>query len=221
MDTFRNAAVAVFGLGGVGGHCAEALARLGIGKLILIDNDVISESNINRQLFATTLTIGKKKTDAAAERIRTISDCELTLFDIFYDGSQTEEIFKEAPNFIIDAIDTVSAKLALIQSAKEAGIPILSSMGTGDKKNPSLLQITDIKKTSVCPLARVMRRELKKRGIDELQVCFSAELPERALNLEEAADGRRDVPSSNPFVPASAGLLLASEAARVLASKNA
>lgn len=208
LEALENKKVMVVGLGGVGGYVVEALTRMGIGHFILIDHDVVSESNINRQLIATYQTIGQKKIDVMKERMLTIQpEVDVKALDMFVLPENIDSINFEGVDYIVDAIDCVTAKIALILKAKELNIPIISSMGTGNKVNPALLEITDIYKTSMCPLAKVMRHELKKRGIKKLKVLYSKE--EQQKNI--IVDGKKRVPGSTPFVPSSAGLLIASE----------
>lgn len=217
MQLLANARVAVFGVGGVGGYAVEALARSGVGKLDLIDNDTVSLSNLNRQIIATLDTVGMPKVDVAADRIHSINpDCEVRAHRVFY-LPETEHLFDFTEyDYIIDAIDTVKGKLALIENAQAAHTPIISSMGAGNKLDPAAFEVADISKTSVCPLARVMRLECRKRGIRRLKVVYSKEPPVRphtdiAVDALRPEAGRRDIPGSNAFVPASAGLLIASE----------
>lgn len=208
LEALENKKVMVVGLGGVGGYVVEALTRMGIGHFILIDHDVVSESNINRQLIATYQTIGQKKIDVMKERMLTIQpEVDVKALDMFVLPENIDSINFEGVDYIVDAIDCVTAKIALILKAKERNIPIISSMGTGNKVNPALLEITDIYKTSMCPLAKVMRHELKKRGIKKLKVLYSKE--EQQKNI--IVDGKKRAPGSTPFVPSSAGLLIASE----------
>lgn len=208
LEALENKKVMVVGLGGVGGYVVEALTRMGIGHFILIDHDVVSESNINRQLLATYQTIGQKKIDVMKERMLTIQpEVDVKALDMFVLPENIDSINFEGVDYIVDAIDCVTAKIALILKAKELNIPIISSMGTGNKVNPALLEITDIYKTSMCPLAKVMRHELKKRGIKKLKVLYSKE--EQQKNI--IVDGKKRAPGSTPFVPSSAGLLIASE----------
>lgn len=215
-----NSAVAVFGLGGVGSHCAEALARSGIGTLFLIDSDTVAPSNINRQSIALISTIGKKKTDVLKEKIKDINpDCIVETSDSFVLPENIDEVFSSCPkkpDYIIDAIDTVSAKLALVSYAKEHDIRIISSMGTGNKLHPEMFKIADINKTSVCPLCRVMRRELKKREIYKLKVLYSEEAPRTPQTEGEQKPSGRPAPASIAFVPPVAGLLIAGEVIRDL-----
>lgn len=209
VKKLNNSFVAVFGLGGVGSYTAEALARSGIGKILLVDNDAVSKSNINRQLCALQSTVGRKKVDVVAERLLDINP------DLIIERSYEFVLPENISNFdfsrfdyVIDAIDTVSAKLAIAESAKEHGVPMISSMGTGNKLDPTALTVTDITKTTVCPLARVMRRELKKRGISHLKVVFSTEEPKR----QNHDGGGKLPPASIAFVPSVAGLIAAGEA---------
>ena len=209
LSRLKDCRVAVFGIGGVGGYVAEALARSGVGALDLFDNDTVSPSNINRQIFALHSTVGKLKTSVAAERLRDINpDIKITEHNIFVLHSSIGEIDLSLYDYVIDAIDTVSGKIAIIEKAKEEKIPVISSMGTGNKTDPTKFEITDIYKTSVCPLARVMRYEMKKRGIKKLKVLFSAEEPKRS---SPSADGIRPVPASIAYVPPVAGLIIAGE----------
>ena len=222
MEKLARARVAVFGVGGVGGFAAEALARSGIGALDLIDNDTVSPSNLNRQIIALHSTIGMKKTDAAAARILDINpDIRLKTWPLFY-GPDTAGLFDfREYDYVVDAIDTVTGKIALVMAAKEAGVPVICSMGAGNKLDPSAFRVSDLFSTSVDPLARIMRVELKKRGITRLKVVWSPEKPIRAAADvspgEDPAAGRRSVPGSIAFVPSAAGLILAGEVVRDLA----
>lgn len=208
MERLKGSHVAVFGLGGVGSWCAEALARSGVGEITLIDRDEVSESNINRQLCALSSTVGKPKAKVLADRLADI-DPDLVLHVIFghYDAQHREDFFADY-DYIVDAIDLVSCKLDLIETAMSRGIPIVSSLGTGNKCDASRLALSDIKKTAGCPLARVMRKELRQRGIEHLDVVYSPEEAMEALQTEAPPPGRRSVPGSLVWVPASAGLLL-------------
>ena len=225
IERLKTAHIAVFGLGGVGGHAAEALARSGVGALDLIDCDRVSESNLNRQIIALRSTVGRYKTEVFEERIRDINpDCAVRTFPLFF-GPETAHTFDFSKyDYVVDAVDTVSAKVELVLCAQAAGTPIICSMGTGNKIDPSMLEAADIYKTAVDPLARVMRTELKKRGVRRLKVVYSKELPilpkER---LPEDPDGirKRAVPGSNAFVPAAAGLLLAAEVVKDLTGMTA
>lgn len=215
MEILQNAKVAVFGVGGVGGYTVEALARSGIGRFDLIDNDVVSVSNLNRQIIATVDTIGKPKVEVMRERILSINPkAEVTIRQSFFLPEKREEYNFCEYAYVVDAVDTVTAKIAIIQFAKEAGVPVISSMGTGNKLNPTELEVTDISKTSVCPLAKVMRKELKDRGIKNVKVIYSKEqpiVPRVALEETDPAAKRRGTPGSTAFVPSVAGLIIASE----------
>lgn len=215
MARLRGARVAVFGIGGVGGHVCEALVRSGVGELHLVDMDRVSETNINRQIIALRSTVGRYKTEVMAERIADISpECKVREFRMFYLPETADEIDLSAYHYVVDAIDTVSAKIELAVRAQRAGVPIIASMGTGNKLHPEMLEITDIYKTSTCPLARVMRRELKARGIKKLTVLYSAETPIPSV-IEENG---RHAPASTPFVPGAAGLIIAAHVVRELLS---
>lgn len=218
IERLSRARVALFGVGGVGSFCAEALARSGIGSIELFDSDTINESNLNRQLEALHSTIGKSKAAVMAQRIRDINPMtEVSAHEVFYGADNADSFPLERYDYIIDAIDTVTAKLELIQRADKAGVPIISSMGTGNKLDPTRFEIADIYKTSICPLARVMRKELKARGIKRLKVLYSKEEPLTPLFEAENAPGRRQTPGSLPFVPSVAGLIIAGEVIRDLA----
>lgn len=208
MEKLAGSHVAVFGLGGVGSWCAEALCRAGVGRITLIDSDSVGESNINRQLCALYSTLGRPKAEVMAERLRDINpDCELMSIVGCYRAEDRERFFSDY-NFVADAIDLVSCKLDLIQSCLQRDIPIISAMGTGNKRDASKLCITDISKTSGCALSRVMRRELRDRGISHHTVVFSPEEPMEAEQLETPPPGRRSIPGSLVWVPATAGLLM-------------
>lgn len=213
METLAHSHVAVLGLGGVGSWCAEALARSGVGRLTLVDCDEVSVSNLNRQLEATLATIGMPKAQAMAERVAQVSPtCRVRPLNYRYTPQDREIFFQGGYDFIVDAIDTVSAKLDLIQTALERGIPIISALGTGNKLDPTQFQITDISKTMNCPLARVVRKELRSRGIDHHRVLWSAEEPLSPGEAGEAPPpGRRSVPGSVAWVPSCAGLMLAGD----------
>ena len=212
--------VAVFGLGGVGSYTAEALARAGVGELTVVDNDEISITNINRQLYALTSTVGMKKTQVAAERIKDINpECKVNIIDGFYLEENSADFFEGGYDYIADAVDTVQAKLSLAAESQRRGIPLISCMGTGNKLDPSQLQITDISKTYGCPLARVMRKELKARGILHTRVLFSPELPAATEQKEAPPPGRRSVPASLTWVPGCGGLMMGGEAVLDLARR--
>ena len=207
--------VAVFGLGGVGSYAVEALVRSGIGTLTLIDCDVYSETNRNRQLYATAETVGQRKTEVAKARAASVApECEVHTLDLFYTPENAEAVDFSQFDYIIDAIDTVTSKIDLICRAATAGVPLISSMGTGNKLDPTKLRVTDLYKTEGCPLARVLRRELKKRGIKALKVVFSDEEPKKCVVRDDAST--RHAPASAVFVPACAGMILAAEAIRDL-----
>ncbi len=209
LSSLKEKKVIVFGIGGVGSYCAEAIARCNIGNITLVDNDTVSVSNINRQIIALHSTVGKYKTEVMRERILDINPgCDVKCENVFY--TDKKEIDISGYDYIVDAIDTVSSKLSLISEAQKHNIPIISSMGTGNKLDASRFQIADISKTSVCPLARVMRKELKERGIKKLKVLFSDEAPlTPTLSLSDGS--RRQIPASIAFVPSVAGLLIAGE----------
>lgn len=214
--------VAVFGIGGVGGYVVEALVRAGIGAIDLIDNDVVCESNLNRQIIATRSSMGQAKVDVMAQRIRDINpECRVYTHKCFYLPETSEQFEFAKYDYVVDAIDTVTGKIQLVMQAKEAEVPIISSMGTGNKLNPTQLEVTDIYKTSVCPLAKVMRRELKSRGVKSLKVLYSKEepikpkLPSEEKELQDSP--RRATPGSISFVPSVAGLIIASEVIKDLA----
>ena len=228
IENLKCKRVAVFGIGGVGGHVVEALARSGIGALDLIDNDTVSVSNINRQIIATHDTVGQYKTQVMKERIHSINPlCKVTTYECFYLPQEKDKFPFTEYDYIVDAIDTVTAKIDLAVTAYTLGIPIISSMGTGNKLDPTRLEVTDIYETSVCPLAKVMRKELKSRGIPALKVVYSREpaLTPCEVSIEEtrtevaqeAGLKRRAVPGSTAFVPAVAGLILAGEVVKELA----
>ena len=217
MEKLKNATVAVFGLGGVGGYVVEALARSGVGALELVDHDTISLTNINRQSIAYLSTVGEYKTKLMKTRIKDInSEAKVYTHETFVLPENLSEIFDRKVDYIVDAIDTVTAKLALVEYAKEHDIPIISCMGTGNKLHPELFEIADIAKTSVCPLCKVMRRDLKNRGIHHLKVLYSKEQPvdTRGRSTGEDAGTRRSIPGSVSFVPPVAGILIAGEVIR-------
>ena len=214
MEKLKSARVAVFGLGGVGGYTVEALARSGVGALDLIDHDTVSITNINRQLFALHSTVGMSKAEAARQRVLDINpEISVRVYETFFGPDTADRFDFTQYDYIVDAIDTVTAKLALIVKAKEAGTPILCCLGTGNKLDPSKFQIADISKTSVCPLARIMRKECAKRGLKNVKVLFSTEdpIPSASDTGEELPEGRRSLPGSVAFVPSVAGLMIAGE----------
>lgn len=223
LERLQRASVAVFGLGGVGGYTVEALARSGIGRLDLIDSDTISLSNLNRQILATRSTVGMRKVDAARERILDINPgCVVNTYAVFYTPETAGQFDLSVYDYIVDAIDTVTGKLALAEQASRTGTPIISCMGTGNKLDAGAFEVADISKTSMCPLARVMRRELGKRGIKHLKVVYSKEeaLSPTGWEEEAAALGKRQIPGSVAFVPGAAGLLLAGEVVRHIAKES-
>lgn len=235
MSILAKSKVIVFGLGGVGGYTVEALARSGVGNLTLVDNDVVSESNINRQIIALWQTVGKYKTDVCAERVLSINpDINVTKKQMFFLPENAQNIDFTEFDYIVDAIDTVSAKICLAETAGRFGIPIISSMGTGNKLNPAMLEVADIYSTSVCPLARVMRTQLRKRGIKSLKVVYSKEPPISPKAVQAAQDNdnaqlvgedsdkqrKRSIPGSTAFVPPAAGLIIASEVIKDLISSS-
>lgn len=220
MDRLRSACVAVFGVGGVGSYIAEGLARSGVGHIHLIDSDDVDITNLNRQLEALSDTVGQPKAQAMKERILQINpECEVTVHDCFFLPENSDAFDFTQYDYIADAVDTVTAKIELVMKAQREGTPIISSMGTGNKLYPALLEVTDIYKTSVCPLARVMRQELKKRGIKKLKVVYSREEPIKVLASDEENAHRRNIPASAVFVPGAAGLIIASEIVRALAAE--
>ena len=235
MSILAKSKVIVFGLGGVGGYTVEALARSGVGNLTLVDNDVVSESNINRQIIALWQTVGKYKTDVCAERVLSINpDINVTKKQMFFLPENAQNIDFTEFDYIVDAIDTVSAKICLAETASRLGISIISSMGTGNKLNPTMLEVADIYSTSVCPLARVMRTELRKRGIKSLKVVYSKEPPISPKAVQAIQDSsnaqlvgedsdkqrKRSIPGSTAFVPPAAGLIIASEVIKDLISSS-
>ena len=231
MQTLSRAKIAVFGIGGVGGHCTEALARSGIGTLHLYDDDTVSKSNLNRQIIALHSTLGLPKVQAMASRIRDINPkCVVQTFPMFYLPQNADEVDLSQYDYVFDCIDTVSAKLELITRCTAQNIPIISAMGTGNKLDPTAVRLSDISKTQGCPLARIMRKELRKRGINHLKVVWSEEDPITPLNRVQTeasvqsdtrpeSGTRRDTPGSLPFVPAAAGLAMASAVVRDLIGK--
>ena len=219
IGRLQKARVAVFGVGGVGGYAVEALARCGVGALDLVDSDTVSRSNINRQILATHSTVGMLKVDAAKDRVLDINpECVVRIYPIFYLPETAEQFDFTQYDYIVDCIDTVTGKLQLVERAVAAGTPIICSMGTGNKLDPSAFQVADISKTSMCPLARIMRKELKKRGIDHIKVVYSQEeaLTPTVDEEELKRTGKRQIPGSVAFVPGAAGLVLAGEVVKDL-----
>lgn len=216
MQKLQNSRVAVFGIGGVGGHAAEALARSGVGALDLIDSDVISVTNINRQIIATLDKVGEYKTDVMKERIALINpEADVRVYRKFFLPENADEFDFTQYDYVIDAVDTVSAKIELVMKAQADGTPIICSMGAGNKLDPSAFEVADLYATSVCPLARIMRTELRKRGVKKLKVVYSKEPPVTPLPSDEEC-GKRTVPGSTAFVPSVAGLIIAGEVIRDL-----
>ena len=227
LERLQNARVALFGLGGVGGYTLEALTRSGVGQLDLIDNDTVSLSNLNRQILATYDTVGMRKVDAAKQRVLSINPaCVVRTYAVFYTPETAGQFDFTQYDYIVDAIDTVTGKLALVQNAHDAGTPIISCMGAGNKLDPTRFRVADIYKTSGCPLARVMRTALRKRGVKHLKVVYSDEIPTRPIEdmsiscrtncicppgAAHKCTERRDIPGSTAFVPAVAGLMIAGE----------
>ena len=227
MDRLSNAKVAVFGIGGVGGYVVEALARSGVGSFVIVDDDKVCLTNLNRQIIATRKTVGKYKVDVMKERMLEINpDVNVRIHKCFFLPENADEFPFEDYDYIVDAVDTVTAKLELVMKAKEKGVPIISSMGAGNKLDPTMFRVADIYKTKVCPLAKVMRRELKKRGVKKLKVVYSEEQPTRPINdmaiscrnhcicppgAAHKCTERRDIPGSTAFVPSVVGLIIAGE----------
>ena len=220
VEKLTKSRVAIFGIGGVGGYTLEALARAGVGQLDLIDSDTVSRSNINRQILATQSTVGLPKVEAGKRRVLDINpDCTVRTWEIFYTPETADQFDFTQYDYIVDAIDTVTGKLQLVKAAQEAGTPIISCMGTGNKLDASAFEVSDISKTSMCPLARIMRKELGKRGIKHLKVVYSREEALSPTGWEEEAKalGKRQIPGSVAFVPGAAGLILAGEVIKDLA----
>ena len=228
MGKLAASHVAVFGIGGVGGYVVEALVRSGVGAIDLIDNDKVCLSNLNRQIIATMKTIGKYKVDVAEERIHDINpDCKVRAFKTFFLPETQDQFDFTEYDYVVDAIDTVTGKLAIIEKANEAGVPVMSSMGAGNKIDASLFEVADIYDTKVCPLAKVMRHECKKRGIKHLKVVYSGEKPISnstdgisPSETEEKSSGRRSIPGSTAFAPSVAGLIIAGEVINDLTGKK-
>ena len=217
LKKLASSRVAVFGVGGVGSYVVEALVRCGIGEIDLIDNDKYCITNLNRQLYATRSSLGKYKVDAAEERIKDINpDCRVNKYKVFYMPETSSEFDFKNYDYVVDAIDTVSGKIELVMQAKAAGVPVISSMGAGNKMHPEMFEISDIYKTSVCPLAKVMRQELKKRKVKELKVVYSKETPIKHVSAEASNGAKKNVPGSNSFVPSAVGLIIAGEVIRTL-----
>lgn len=216
LQKLNQSHVCVFGVGGVGGYVVEALVRSGVGHITIVDNDVLSLSNLNRQIIATQNTIGLSKVEVMKERILSICpDCDVKTLQMFYLPENADSIHLIDYDYVVDAIDTVTSKIELAVRCERLQVPLISSMGTGNKINPAMLEVSDIYKTSVCPLAKVMRRELKARRVKHLKVVYSKELPIKPLPSTEQSQ-KRQVPGSTAFVPSSAGLLIASEVVKDL-----
>lgn len=236
MERLAQAKVAIFGIGGVGGYVAEALVRSGVGSFVLVDDDKVCLTNLNRQIIATRKTVGKYKVDVMRDRILEINpDAKVEVRKCFYLPENADEFDFTEYSYVVDAVDTVTAKLEIIMRAKESGVLVISSMGAGNKLDPTQFQVADIYKTSMCPLAKVMRRELKKRGVKKLKVVYSTEQPTRPLDdmsiscrtncicppgAEHKCTERRDIPGSVAFVPSVAGLILAGEVVKDLTIKR-
>lgn len=236
MQRLAESRVAIFGIGGVGGYTVEALARSGVGALDIIDDDKVCLTNINRQILATRRTVGKYKVDVAAERILEINpNCVVKTYKTFYMPQAQGEFDFTQYDYIVDAIDTVTGKIAIVENAKKVSVPVISAMGAGNKINPTAFEVADIYQTSVCPLAKVMRRELRRRGIEKLKVVYSKEEPIRAIEdmaiscrehcicpagTKRKCTVRRDIPGSNAFVPSAVGLIIASEVVKDLINYN-
>ena len=217
MQKLRNSRVAVFGAGGVGGYVIEMLVRSGIGTIDIIDRDIVSLSNINRQIIATDETVGMYKTQAAEKRAKLINpDVIINRYDIFYTPETADMIDFSVFDYVVDAVDTVSAKIEIIMQAEKHHVPVISSMGAGNKLHPEMFEIADIYKTSVCPLARIMRRELKKRGVKKLTVVYSKEVPLTPGRLVKDEASGKVIPASIAFAPSAAGIIIASEVVRQL-----
>ena len=215
VERLKNSRVIVFGVGGVGGFVIEALARAGVGSISMVDHDTVSLSNINRQIVADHTTVGRLKVDVMKERINRINpECKVMVHDCFYLPEKPDDFDFTQYDYIVDAVDTVTAKIEIIMQAKSCGTKIISSMGTGNKLDPTKFEVTDIFKTSVCPLAKVMRRELKKRGVKSLKVLYSTEMPHKQTIIAEGE--KRPVPGSISFVPSAAGLIIAGEVIKEL-----
>ena len=221
IEKLKKSRVAIFGVGGVGGYATEALVRSGVGAIDIIDSDTVCLSNLNRQIIATQSSIGKYKVDVMKERILDINpDCQVKAYQCFYLPETKDDFPFEDYDYIVDAVDTVAAKLQLVEVAKEHDVPIISSMGAGNKLDPTRFEVADIYKTSVCPLAKVMRRELKKRNINRLKVVYSKEIPIKPLESEELKDStKRSIPGSVAFVPSVVGLIIAGEVIKDLVGK--
>ena len=217
LDILKTSRVAVFGIGGVGGYTVEALARSGVGSFLLVDNDTVSLTNLNRQIIATTDTLGKDKVDVMKERIVSINpDAQVEIRKCFYLPETADSFDLSGFDYIVDAVDTVTAKIDLIVRANQLGVPVISAMGAGNKLDPTRFEVTDIYKTSVCPLAKVMRRELKKRHIKKCKVVYSKEQPVKPVTDIDEQSSKKSIPGSIAFVPSVAGLIIAGEVVKDL-----
>lgn len=217
LDILKTSRVAVFGIGGVGGYTVEALARSGVGSFLLVDNDTVSLTNLNRQIIATTETLGKDKVDVMKERIVSINpDAQVEIRKCFYLPETADSFDLSGYDYIVDAVDTVTAKIDLIVRANQLGVPVISAMGAGNKLDPTRFEVTDIYKTSVCPLAKVMRRELKKRHIKKCKVVYSKEQPVKPVTDIDEQSSKKSIPGSIAFVPSVAGLIIAGEVVKDL-----
>ena len=210
----------VFGVGGVGGHACEALARCGVGRLTIVDSAIVKESNLNRQICAEKPTVGQPKVEAMKRRIEAVSDCRVTALREFVTAENAASLIPPDASVVIDAVDNVTAKLAIITECRRLGVPVLSSMGAGNRLDPTLVRVADVYKTSIDPLARVMRRELKRRGIDRLTVVYSVEEPKEPLFTAPDPEARRQTPASVPFVPSVFGIALAAEAVNIILKRG-
>jgi tRNA A37 threonylcarbamoyladenosine dehydratase len=217
LEKLSNSRVAVFGIGGVGGYVVEALVRSGLGSIDLIDNDKVALTNLNRQIIATHKTIGQYKVDVAEERIKDINqEVKVRKYNLFYTPENADNIDFTQYDYVVDAIDTVVGKLEIIERAKRANVPVISSMGAGNKMHPEMFEVADISKTSVCPLAKVIRQELKKRRIKKVKVVYSKEIPVKPKTEIDEESHKRFIPGSNAFVPSVVGLIIAGEVIRDL-----
>ncbi len=217
MEKLKKSRVAVFGVGGVGGYVVEALARSGVGAIDVIDNDTVSITNLNRQIIATQSSVGRDKVEVIKERVMDINpECVVKMHKCFYLPETEGQFDFSQYSYVVDAVDTVTAKISLVMKAKECGVPVISSMGAGNKLDPTAFEVSDIYKTSVCPLAKVMRHELKKRGVKKLKVVYSKEEPIKVAATNEQVEGKRAIPGSIAFVPSAVGLIIAGEVVKDL-----
>ena len=222
LEKLKNSKIIVFGVGGVGGYAVEGLTRSGVGNITIVDDDVVSVTNINRQIIATVDTVGKDKVEVIKDRILSINpDCKVTAIKAFYSPENSSDFDFSAYDYVIDAIDTVTGKIDLCVKAENSNTPIISSMGAGNKLDPTAFEVTDIYKTSVCPLAKVMRRELKARNVKKLKVVYSKEEPIKPLETDAQTDGKKRIPASISFVPSVVGLIIAGEVVKDLIKNKA